>query len=66
MNTELSALQRQILRSLPLNAPFLAALQTTSDLPTVSRAIRRLEERGLVRRVRKNGRTVQVTAVDVG
>ena len=65
-NNDLSALQQRILRSLPLNPPFIATLGCDEKLPTVSRAIARLEARGLVRRVRKNGRTVQVVKVDVG
>ena len=61
MNRELSALQRAILALLPMDEPFTPKLAPYRVMH-ISRAIVRLEQRGLVRRVRRNGRTVRVEA----
>lgn len=62
-NNELSPLQLAILRALPLDEPFTPKL-LPHRAPHISRAMVRLEARGLVRRIRRNGRTVRVEAVD--
>ena len=62
-NTTLSELQVRILRALPMDEPFTPKL-APHRAPHISRAFVRLEARGLLRRVRVNGRTVRVVAVD--
>lgn len=62
-NTELSSLQLAILRALPVDEPFVPKF-APHKAPHISRAFARLEMRGLVRRIRRNGRTVRVVSAD--
>ncbi|MEX0775078.1 MAG: hypothetical protein WD042_05115 [Phycisphaeraceae bacterium] len=64
----LSRLQRELIRRIHADGnPFSRKNSgSRSEAPSRSRALRRLEQRGLVRRHNPNGRTIRVLLTDAG